>query len=78
MDTYLLRLAPALEHKDVGKDVFHLKPAGEREGRIRPHPVHKRSQLQQERDDQESKITREQEILDKYGLNLRALISHID
>ena len=44
----LLRLPPTLEHKDVSIDVLHADPAGQRQGRVRPHPVHHSPQLRQE------------------------------
>ena len=48
-----LRMSPALEDKDVGIDVLHLKPAADCQCGVCPDPVHQRPKLQQERDSQE-------------------------
>lgn len=48
--SYLFRLPPALEHKDVGVDVLHTDPAGQAERRVRPYPVHHGTQLGQKGD----------------------------
>lgn len=45
---HLLRLSPAFEYEDVSVDVLHADPAGQRQRRIRPNPVHHRSELGQE------------------------------
>lgn len=48
--SYLLGLPPAFEDEDVSVDVFHTDPARQAERRVRPNPVHHRTQLRQERD----------------------------
>ena len=37
----------------MGVDVLYTDPVGQAEGGVRPHPVHHRSQLRQERDQAE-------------------------
>ena len=44
---------PTFEHEYIRIYVLHLKPAGESQGGVRPHPIHQSSQLQQEGDQQE-------------------------
>lgn len=46
--SHLLRLSPAFEDEDVGVDVLHADPAGQRQRGVRPNPVHDGPQLRQE------------------------------
>lgn len=48
-EKYLLRLSPAFEDEDVSVDVLHADPAGQRQRRVGPNPVHHGPQLRQER-----------------------------
>lgn len=45
---YLLGLSPAFEDEDVGVDVLHTYPAGQRQRGVRPDPVHYSPQLREE------------------------------
>lgn len=45
---YLLRLPPALQDEAVGVYVLHADPGGQRQGGVRPHPVHHCPELRQE------------------------------
>ena len=51
-----LGATPTLEDEDVGVDVLHLEPVRDRKRRVCPHPIHQRSQLQQERNCKEAEI----------------------
>lgn len=42
---YLLCLPAALDDEDIGVDVLHTHPVGERQRGIGPNPVHHRPQL---------------------------------
>lgn len=48
LSSHLLRLSPAFEDEDVGVDVLHADPAGQRQRGVRPNPVHDGPQLRQE------------------------------
>ena len=43
-----LGATPTLKDEDVGVDVLHLEPVRNGKRRVCPHPIHQRSQLQQE------------------------------
>ena len=45
---YLLCLTAALDDEDVGVDVFHAHPVGQRQRGVGPDPIHDGTQLHQE------------------------------